>query len=238
MSTRPIAYEEKHWKFKLVGLHAKKNIENASTFSFAQPSFLSWRNLIMSFCSCCQLFVRGKSYVSGCIIRPASFISTSRAFRDIVGPTVRYRSTNCKYLPNSTPSCTLMQSEIDWNFPIWVDAMLQLTGQSAYWCSRWKPTGVPSCQVQIPWNTSPRVESLFTDRMPQLQITFTPLHTWTDTNIMRRAHADKDRPLYQRLSTTGKLFHVCADHESTRPQTHCTRSQLAPRHLYSFSATN
>ena len=40
--------------------------------------------------------------------------------------------------------------------------------------------------------TSPRVESLFTDRTPQLRITFTPLHTWTDTSIARSAQTNSD----------------------------------------------
>ena len=207
-----IAYEEKHRKVKLVDLHTKKNIENASAFSFAQPSFLSWKNLIMSFCSCCQLFTRGKSYVSGHIISPASFTSTSRAFRDVIGPTAQYRSTNFKYLPKSMASCTLTNSEIHWNFPTWDEAMLQLTGQSACCCSRRKPSGESSCSVQIPWNTSPRVESLSNDRTPQLRITFTPLHTWTDTSIARRAQTNSDHCISD-FATTGKLFHVCVDHE-------------------------
>ena len=178
-----IASEENYWKSKHVQLHMKKNTENVSSstciqkknienpnaFSFAQPSFLSWRNLIMSIHSWCWLFVRGKSYVSGHIIRLASFIiGTSRAFWDVVGPTAWYRSTNIKYLTNSMTSSTLTKSEKGWKFPTWVDAMLQLTGQSACCCSRRKPSGESSCPVQIPGNTSPRVESLFTDRTPPI----------------------------------------------------------------------
>ena len=40
-------------------------------------------------------------------------VNKSRAFRDVVGPTAQYRSTNFKYLPNFTASCTLTQREID-----------------------------------------------------------------------------------------------------------------------------
>ena len=111
---------------------------------------------------------------------------------NIVGPTAWYQSTNFKYWPNSTASCTLTQKEKNWNFPTWVDTMLQLTVQSAYWSSRRKPCGESSCPVQIPWNTSPRVEWLFTDRTPQLWITFTPLHTRTDTIIARTAQTNSD----------------------------------------------
>lgn len=42
-----------------------------------------------------------------------------------------YWSTNFKYLLNSAASCTLVLRGMDWNFPDGVDAMLQLTGESA-----------------------------------------------------------------------------------------------------------
>ena len=152
-----------------------------STFSFPQPSFLSPRSLIMSFPSCCRLFIHVNSYVSGHISHPASFINMSRAFRDVVGPTEQYWNTNFKYLPNSTPSCTLTQRDMDWNFPLeWTRCYnllgSQHTGQSAYCSLRWKPSGESSCPVQIPWNASPRVESLFTDRTSVMELLHSAAH--------------------------------------------------------------
>ena len=84
-----------------------------STFSFTQLCFLSRRSSIMSFCSCCRLFFCVNLYVSGHISHQASFINTSRASWNVVGPTARYWSTNFKYLPNSTVCCTLTQREVD-----------------------------------------------------------------------------------------------------------------------------
>ena len=145
--------------------------------------------------------------------RPALFISTSREFRDVVGPTAQYRSTNFKYLPNSTLSCTQTQRKLGWNFPTWVDAMLQLTGHSAYFF-RGKSRQVSQfaqCKFRETHHQGLNC-CLLTGcpnyRSPSLRCT-------SGLTLASRGGC--------------RQIHVCADHEGTRPQTHCTCSQLAPQ---------
>ena len=111
---------------------------------------------------------------------------TSRAFLDVVGRTVLYWSTNFKYLLNSTVSCTLILRGMDWNFPDGVDAMLQLTGESAYCSGRRNPSGDSTCPVLILWKTSPIVDSLFTSSTPRSRSTLIPTQTCTKTSILIR----------------------------------------------------
>ena len=56
-------------------------------------------------------------------------------------------STNFKYFPNSTASWSLILRGMDWNFPVWVGAMLQLTGESAYCSGRRKPSADSICPL-------------------------------------------------------------------------------------------
>ena len=94
-----------------------------------------------------------------------------------------------------TEAQTLSTCRIPWRLVHWRRLKFShLSGRDAttYCVVKWKPSDESSCPVQIPWKTSPQVESLFTDRAPQLRITFTPLHTLTDTSIARRAQTNSD----------------------------------------------